>query len=253
MPPVKVKVALIEHTPEPESVVAAAARSCYSRKSAAELATSMSARDKERLLKMLLGGGHHSPIEHASFTFGIEGISRSCSHQLVRHRLASYSQQSQRYVGADNFNYVVPPSIGKNSETKSVFEAEMDKIAGSYERLVGELEQAGRTPEQAKEDARFLLPNAAETKITMTMNARELIQASNLRMCLRAQWEIRRLFSAMKKVVEPVAPIFAEHMVPKCDVLVLGYCPEGKLACHWVAEGRVKLKQQAISSDELEE
>ncbi|MFQ5574740.1 MAG: FAD-dependent thymidylate synthase [Terriglobia bacterium] len=248
MPATKMKVTLVEHTPDPESLVAAAGRSCYGRKSTAELKGSLSADDKKRLLKLLLSGGHHSPIEHASFTFGIEGISRSCSHQLVRHRLASYSQQSQRYVGADNLSFIVPPAIEGDDELERFFVGEMDKIGESYEKLAAALEEKGRTPEQAKEDARFLLPNAAETKIAMTMNARELVQAANLRMCLRAQWEIRRLFSAMKKEVKEVAPTFARYMVPKCDPLILGYCPEGKLACHWVDEGRVKLKSDVVGA-----
>jgi len=248
VPEQRLKVTLLEHTPDPEGLVAVAARSCYARSSAAELKEKLKPEQREKLLKLLLNGGHHSPVEHASFTFVIEGISRSCSHQLVRHRLASYSQQSQRYVGANNFGYIIPPSIIRNQELKELFIKEMEKISQSYQFMVEKLKEIGRSAEQAQEDARFLLPNAAETKITMTMNARELIQAANLRLCLRAQWEIRKLFSTLKKEVSKVSPTFASYMVPKCDPHILGYCPEGKLACHWVERGLVRLKEDVVGT-----
>ncbi len=241
MPEARLKVVLLKHTPDPEETIALAGRLCYSAVGVPELKKSMSEDEKQRLLGVLLRGGHHSPLEHASFTFAIEGISRACSHQLVRHRLASYSQQSQRYVSGKDFRYVVPPAIARDEALRSVFEEEMTRAAEVYSQAASALLDRGRTKEQAQEDARFLLPNAAETKIVVTMNGRELIHAANLRLCRRAQWEIRALFKEMVRLVGEVAPTIGSYMVSKCEPQILGYCIEGKMSC-----GRRPLREDVL-------
>jgi thymidylate synthase (FAD) len=170
-----------------------------------------------------------SPVEHASFTFAIEGISRACSHQLVRHRLASFSQQSQRYVSkTSGFHYVVPPSIGEDEELKSRYDAFMKEAQKFYNYLVEGLERNGLTGESVREDARFVLPNAAETKIMVTMNARELLHFFGQRCCNRAQWEIRRMATEMLRLTRAVAPALFSAAGPGC---IRGTCPEGAYSC----------------------
>ena len=180
-----IKVKLLEHTPNPERVVAMAARRCYSASGAEELAEKMSDEQVEKLVAKIVQMGHASTMEHVSFTFGIEGVSRVLTHQLVRHRLASYSQQSQRYVAEHDFEYILPPSIGEKPEAREKFEALMQQIRSTYD----ELADMG----VPREDARYVLANATETKIVVTMNARSLMHFFNLRCCNRAQWEIREL------------------------------------------------------------
>jgi thymidylate synthase (FAD) len=175
--------------------------------------------------------GHLSVLEHASFTFGIEGISRATSHQLVRHRLASYSQQSQRYVAASAPEFVVPPSIEKDAAKKKNFEAAVRKIYREYAKL---LEQG-----IPAEDARYLLPNAAHTKIIVTMNARELIHFFNLRCCERAQWEIRDMATMMLKLAKKTAPFIFRECGPSC---VSGKCSEGEMTCGKPKEIREKFR-----------
>lgn len=172
----------------------------------------------EVLLKRLIAAGHLSPLEHASFTFGIAGISRVTSHQLVRHRLASYTQRSQRFVRLENPRYVTPPSIVTQPELSRQFAQGVRAAFNLYSRLVS----AG-VPE---EDARYVLPAATETELVMTMNARELLAAAALRLCPRAQWEIVALFEALKAEVKKVAPTLGEAMQPKCYKLT--YCDEAK-------------------------
>jgi thymidylate synthase (FAD) len=227
--PAELKVALLQFTPLPERAVASAGRLCYAPVSAAELKTAMSDDDVRRLVRGLVRSGHMSALEHASFTFAIDGISRACSHQLVRHRVASYSQQSQRYVrfGPDG-GFVVPPHVEASPEARGVFFEAMDNARRSYERLV-ELGQAeGRSNESVFEDARFVLPNAAETKIVVTMNARELRHLFSLRCCRRAQWEINRLAWTMRYLASSAAPLLFEGTGPGC---MTGGCPEGKMSC----------------------
>ena len=180
-----IKVKLLEHTPHPERVVAMAARLCYSAAGAEELAEKMTDEQVEKLVDKIIQMGHASTMEHVSFTFGIEGVSRVLTHQLVRHRLASYSQQSQRYVAEHDFEYILPPSIAERPEASERFKALMENIQQAYNDLV----EAG----VPKEDARYVLANATETKIVVTMNARSLMHFFNLRCCNRAQWEIREL------------------------------------------------------------
>lgn len=225
-------VELLTHTPDPEQVAAAAARLCYSSATIEQL-LERSRDDHAVLLAKILDLGHFSVLEHASFTFGIEGISRACSHQLVRHRIASYSQQSQRYVTAkERFAAVTPPSIGAHPELAMRFEALLDECHTVYRELI-----AAGIP---AEDARFVLPNAAETKLVMTMNARELRHFFELRCCRRAQWEIRAMAVAMLRECKRVAPLLFADAGPGC---VAGACPEGKMTCGAAAEVRKEFKE----------
>ena len=213
-------VQLLTHTPDPETVVAAAARLCYSPSSIDQL-LEKSRVDRDELLRKILSLGHTSVLEHATFTFGIEGISRACSHQLVRHRLASYAQQSQRYVShKERFAAVTPPSIEQRPELLERYQALLDDIHGVYRQLI----DAG----VPAEDARFVLPNAAQTKLVLSMNARELQHFFHLRCCRRAQWEIRAMAKEMLRLVRPVAPLLFANAGPGC---LNGACPEGAMSC----------------------
>jgi thymidylate synthase (FAD) len=222
------KVILVSHSPDPEKTVSAAARLCYSAADAEEILSKVGTHDQDDFLEKLTAVGHMSPVEHASFTFVVEGISRACSHQLVRHRLASYSQQSQRYVGEDDFDYLVPPSISANNELKALFVDTIEHIQKSYTFLSQKLAENGYSTEAAREDARFVLPNATETKIMITMNARELMHFFSQRLCNRAQWEIRAMALAMLKLAQPIAPTIFRNAGPPC---VRGKCPEGPRTC----------------------
>jgi len=228
-----VKVTLLQHTPDPEKTVALAARLCYSAAAIGDLQEKLSSSDVAAFLEKIMSLGHQSVLEHVSFTFGIEGISRACSHQLVRHRMASYSQQSQRYVTfkGDGFPLVVPDSIAADPKLEAVFARTMAACSEAYRELV----QAG----VPAEDARFVLPNAAETKIIVTMNARELLHFFELRCCERAQWEIRDMAVEMLKVVKPLAPVIFAGAGPGC---VGEGCPEGKMTCGRAKEVREKFK-----------
>lgn len=214
-------VILLEHTPEPERIVAAAARLCYSSSSATDLLERLTPERVQSFVSHLMSMGHESPIEHISFTFAIEGISRACSHQLVRHRIASYSQQSQRYVNMQQFEFVLPPQIAASSEAAAVFNAQMQGAQEAYDKLI----ELG----MQQEDARYLLPNACETKLVMTMNARSLLNFFALRICMRAQWEIRALASQMLELVQPIAPSIFAKAGPSC--VSEGICREGDLSC----------------------
>ncbi|WP_425059784.1 Flavin-dependent thymidylate synthase [Sporomusa carbonis] len=215
------KLKLIRYTPEPERTVAMSARLCYSASGAEDLVETMSDEQVGKLIAQLLNMGHLSTFEHASFTFAIEGISRVLTHQLVRHRIASYSQQSQRYVSEHGFEYIVPPAIATNPEAKAKFDALMSQVQETYDELV----RLG----VHKEDARYVLANATETKIVVTMNARSLLHFFEKRCCQRAQWEIRNLANAMLAEVKAVAPRLFAGAGPAC--VTSGYCPEGQLSC----------------------
>jgi thymidylate synthase (FAD) len=223
-----VKVVLLQSTPEPERLVALAARLCYSPSTLADLAREAGRKDVRKLLDRVLSMGHESVTEHACFTFGVEGISRAASHQLVRHRIASYSQQSQRYVAA-TFGYVTPVALlhegwrANRRGTAGLAKAYRDHMEASsrlYERLLAEGIPA--------EDARFVLPNASETRLLVTMNARELNHFFSLRLCRRAQWEIRDLAAEMLRLARDAAPLLFARSGPGC---VRGKCPEGKFTC----------------------
>lgn len=243
------KVRLLEHTPNPERVIAEAAKLCYSSVGVDEIETNLDKDKIEKFLNMLMSYGHESPIEHVSFTFAAEGISRSLSHQLVRHRIASYSQQSQRYVKLDQFEYIIPPEIAKNEEAKTLFQKSMEDSQRSYNEIVkllekGYLEQGitkSSAEKKAIEDARYVFPNACETKIVFTMNARSLMNFFRHRCCNRAQWEIRNLADAMLVEVKKIAPILFKYSGPSC---INNACPEGKMSCGNIESVRKKYKEE---------
>ena len=229
MPETKLKVILLRHTPNPEETVAMSAKLCYSPADVESLKKKIEAKDQKDFVEKLVKIGHISPIEHASFTFAIEGISRACSHQLVRHRLASYSQQSQRYVSEEaGFDYIIPPTIKEADELRKYFENFMADSQKAYNYIVRRLNEKGIKGEAANQDARFVLPNAAETKIIVTMNARELLHFFRQRCCFRAQWEIREMAQQMLFLVKGIAPTIFEKGGPAC---VNQPCPEGDMYC----------------------
>lgn len=241
-----IKVNLIAYTPEPEKVVAAAAKMCYSKSGPDEIMENLTPENTEKFLNRLISMGHESPIEHISFTFGVEGISRSLLAQLTRHRIASYSVKSQRYVEETAFSYVTPPEIEKNEKAKAVYEKTMADITKAYNEIADELynvhknsmdEKAAR--KKAIEDARFVLPNACETKLVMTFNARSLLNFFSERCCERAQWEIRDLADKMLALVREKAPVIFKNAGPKC---VRGACPEGPMSCGKRTEKIAKYK-----------
>jgi thymidylate synthase (FAD) len=228
----KLKVILLRHTPNPEETIAMAAKLCYSPSDITALREKIEAKDQKAFVEKLVKMGHMTPIEHPSFTFAIEGISRACSHQLVRHRLASYSQQSQRYVSeksqGSTFDHIIPPSIAQDHEAREAFESFMLEAQKAYDFLVERLNNKGIKGEAANQDARFVLPNAAETKIIVTLNARELLHFFWQRCCYRAQWEIRNLAQQMLFLVCKVAPTIFEKAGPAC---LYRPCPEGEMYC----------------------
>lgn len=241
MPESKLNVILLRYTPNPEEMVSQAAKLCYSPASVDELKKQVASKDQANFIEKLIDMRHLSPIEHIIFTFGVEGVSRACSHQIVRHRLASYSQQSQRYVGQHSkktggFDFVVPPSIEKIGK-KKWFVKKMKILQEWYDELV---EMLGNGGESAFEDARFLLPNAVETKIIITMNARELLHFFRVRCCNRAQWEIRAMAIEMLRLVKKVSPHIFKDAGPGC---VNNKCPEGKMTCGKMDEVREKFKK----------
>jgi thymidylate synthase (FAD) len=225
----ELRVSLLQHTPDPDRAVAIAGRLCYAPVSAADLKQEMSDDDVAKLVRILVRSGHHSALEHASFSFAVDGVSRACTHQLVRHRLASYNQQSQRYVnfGAGD-SFILPPSIAADAEAEAVFLAAMEQARVAYDRLVEIGLAEGRTRESVQEDARFVLPNAAETKIVVTMNARELRHFFQVRCCRRAQWEINALAWEMRGMVKAISPHLFDGTGPSC---LYGACGEGKMTC----------------------
>ena len=214
-------VELLYHTPDPERAIATAARLCYAPVGAAELMETMPEERVRSVLSTIMGSGHFSTLEHASYTFAVDGVSRALTHQLVRHRIASFNQQSQRYVRfADGVATVKPESVAASEEASSVFDQAIAAAVEAY----GKLLDAG----VPAEDARYLLPNAAETKIVITMNVRELLHFFSLRCCNRAQWEIRDMAHRMLELARPTAPfVFLDAGAP----CVGGTCPEGKMTC----------------------
>ncbi|MBD5094184.1 MAG: FAD-dependent thymidylate synthase [Subdoligranulum sp.] len=247
------KVMLIAHTPQPERVVAAAAKLCYSNAHVDDLLEGLTPEKSREFLARLADMGHESPTEHASFTFAIEGVSRSLLAQITRHRIASYSVQSQRYVRLDAFEYVTPPEVAADDAAKAAFDAQMAGQAQQYEEIaallkdghIRRLMQQGMDEKQAVrkaeklaiEDARFILPNACSTKMIVTMNARSLNNFFRHRCCRRAQWEIRALADEMLRLVLGVAPALFARSGPPC---VAGACPEGAMSCGHAAEVREK-------------
>ncbi|NLO82500.1 MAG: FAD-dependent thymidylate synthase [Clostridiales bacterium] len=231
-------VELLSHTPDPQGIVAMAAKLCYSSVDIDRLKEGIERADQSSFIAKLMDMGHLSPVEHASFTFGVEGVSRSLLAQITRHRIASFSVKSQRYVtekskDGKTFNYIIPEGIkalGQHSVEK--FKQQMLQIQEWYDEW---LELLGDKGESSNEDARFVLPNAAETKFLVTMNARELLHFFSLRCCNRAQWEIRALAKEMLKLVLPVAPNIFMNAGPAC---IRGKCPEGSMSCGRAEEVR---------------
>ncbi|MCH5155607.1 MAG: FAD-dependent thymidylate synthase [Clostridiales bacterium] len=227
---VKPQVKLIRYTADPEATVALAAKLCYSDRELDDLTDNIMAKDNSAFITRLMDMGHHSPVEHASFTFSIEGVSRAFLAQITRHRIASFSVRSQRYVSEDAFNYIVPPAIEElGAAAVARFAGQMDTIMDWYHDWQGAL---GRG-EKSNEDARFILPNACETKMIVTMNARELMHFFELRCCNRAQWEIRSVAWLMLGEVIKVAPNLFRDCGPGC---LNGGCPEGAKSCGKAAE-----------------
>ncbi len=250
------KVTLIAYTPNPEKTVAAAAKMCYA---AADVDTVMEGLTDEKaanFVEMLSEIGHESPIEHASFTFAIEGVSRALLAQITRHRIASYSVQSQRYVAEKNFEYVLPPEIEKEPKAKEIFLKNMQRSHEDYLAITdvlsnkyykefianGDEEKEAKRKAQKKaiEDARFVLPNACDTKMIATFNARSLQNFFKHRCCNRAQWEINELATEMLKLVKQVAPNLFKKAGPPC---LNGKCPEGKMTCGKILEVREKFSK----------
>ena len=245
------KVTLITHTPDPEHVLASAARLCYSASDIATVMENLTPEKTAEFVNRLAEMGHESPMEHVSFTFGIEGVSRSLLAQITRHRIASYSVQSQRYVKEKMFEYVLPPEIAAVPQAKAEFEKAMEEDQRHYESLTAILKEKHRkdmldsgmsekaadsaAEKKAIEDARFVLPNACTTKIMMTMNARSLLNFFHHRCCNRAQWEIRDLAAQMFRICYAIAPHLFANAGPAC---VSGRCPEGKMSCGKMAEMR---------------
>lgn len=238
MPQVKLHVALLRHTLSPEEVVALGARLCYSRATVDDLTRRVSSRDQTDFVSRIMAMGHDSVLEHASFTFGVEGVSRVLLAQLTRHRMASYSVQSQRYVSyAEGFDYIVPPKIAALGEDAvREYDAQMAQMHAWYT----DWQQRLGDGEGSNEDARFVLPGACETRLMMTMNVRELRHFFSLRMCSRAQWEIRALATEMHALCMTVAPALFADAGPAC---LRGACPEGEKTCGRSAEIRAKRQQ----------
>ena len=215
------QVVLLRYTRDPEETVVTAARMCYSSEDLSGLLKKVHKSDKKKFLEKILSCRHFSVLEHAGFTFGVEGVSRAASHQLVRHRLASYAQKSQRYVKENRlFDYIIPPNIVSRISLHKEYEELMQKIFQLYSRYLSEGISA--------EDARYILPNATETKLMVTMNARELYHFFRLRCCYRAQWEIRNLALQMLAEVKKVAPLLFREAGPAC---LTGNCPEREMSC----------------------
>jgi len=238
---INLRVELLRHTPESEEIIAMGAKLCYTNSDLSELQKGVEEKDQGPFIDKLLDMEHLSPIEHASFTFGIEGVSRSLLAQITRHRIASFSVKSQRYVSAqsreqgETFNYIIPPSIlALGDEAIKEYETQMQTIQGWYDSWLKKLGDKG---EKSNEDARFILPNSAETKMIVTMNARQLLHFFNLRCCNRAQWEIRALATEMLNLCKKVAPNVFKSAGPGC---VSGPCPEGKFTCGKAGEMREK-------------
>ena len=227
------KVQLMQHTPQPQRVVAMAARLCYSPIGAEQLAETMTDQQVENLVKKIIELGHTSTLDHVSFTFAVEGVSRVLTHQLVRHRIASYSQQSQRYVSEHDFEYIIPKTVAANPQALAKFETLMQNVRQTYDELVA----LGVD----KEDARYSLTNATETKIVITMNARALQNFFRLRCCRRAQWEIREMARLMLLEVKKVAPLLFAKSGPAC--VAEGFCTEGAMSC-----GKMKEMQALYES-----
>ena len=229
----KLKVILLRHTLSPEETIALSAKLCYSKSTIEDLRDKISRKDQSEFIEKLMNMGHESVLEHVTFSFGVEGVSRVLLAQLTRHRIASFSVQSQRYVSYENgFGYILPDSIAALGEDAvQQYQKQMDTIEGWY---VDWQKKLGKG-EKSNEDARFVLPNACETRLVVTMNVRELRHFFSLRMCNRAQWEIRKMAEEMFRICFETAPALFADAGPAC---IRGKCPEGEKSCGMAAENR---------------
>lgn len=251
MASVEPSVTLVRYTNLPGEAIASAAKLCYAHQTDGIL--DQDAARSDQFVRKLMDMGHTSPIEHVSFTFYIEGVSRAMTHQLVRHRIASYSQRSQRYVRHSDFDYIVPPRLkGKTVKTgignmpaEDYYRHTMDMISHRYSVLNKVLGDCG---ESSNEDARYMLPNACETKIMVTMNARSLLHFFAERLCRRAQWEIRKVANVMLDQARETCPAVFAGVGPKC--VALGKCPEGEMTCGAYAEMRKRYASSTPPADE---
>lgn len=238
------KVILISHTPDPEKLVATAAKLCYSSSNITTVYDSLNSEQTANFLTLLSDLGHESPIEHCTFTFGIEGVSRALLAQITRHRIASFSVQSQRYVKENNFEFVVPPAIKEDEQLSTIFQDCMNSAIDGYNNIadiltakyakeyiqngIDEKKANNLASKKAIEDARFVLPNACDTQMMVTFNARSLLNFFKHRCCNRAQWEIKAVADEMLKLVIQVAPSIFSKAGPAC---LYKPCPEGKMTC----------------------
>ena len=235
----KLKVILLRHTLSPEETIALSAKLCYSRSTIEDLKEKISQKDQSAFIEKLMGMGHESVLEHVTFSFGVEGVSRVLLAQLTRHRIASFSVQSQRYVSYENgFGYIMPESIAAlGEEAVQQYQKQMDTIEAWYVEWQKKLGKG----EKSNEDARFVLPNACETRLVVTMNVRELRHFFSLRMCNRAQWEIRKMAEEMFRICFETAPALFIDAGPAC---IRGKCPEGEKSCGMAAE--IRNKREAL-------
>ncbi|MGI6696048.1 MAG: FAD-dependent thymidylate synthase [Christensenellales bacterium] len=238
MPETQLHVELLSCTPEGDNLVALAAKLCYAKSDVSNLREKISKADQSAFIEKIMSSGHLSVVEHVSMTFVVEGVSRVLLAQLTRHRIASFSVQSQRYVSlAEQFNYIIPPRIKALGEAA---EAEYkNQMTTMHEWYKGWQSKLGMG-ESSNEDARFVLPNACETRLVMTMNVRELKHFFRLRCCERAQWEIRAMATEMLRIAKQEFPALFADDGPGC---VSGPCPEGRMTCGRMNEIREKFKQ----------
>lgn len=242
----KLKVILLRHTLSPEETIALSAKLCYSKSTIEDLKEKISQKDQSAFIEKLMGMGHESVLEHVTFSFGVEGVSRVLLAQLTRHRIASFSVQSQRYVSYENgFGFIMPESIAALGENAvQEYQKQMDTIESWYVEWQKKLGKG----EKSNEDARFVLPNACETRLVVTMNVRELRHFFSLRMCNRAQWEIRKMAEEMFGICFDIAPALFMDAGPAC---IRGKCPEGEKTCGMAAE--IRRKRDALIQSRKEE
>ncbi len=226
----RLEVKLLTGTPNAMSLIYASFRQCYSPGFVGDLwprliSGETGPEEQAEFISKVLESGHDSPLEHVSYSFAVQGVSRALTHQLVRHRIASYSQQSQRYVDEGDFEFVLPPAIAGIPEAREKFEEFMLQVGRTYREIKALLQKHGRG-KKANEDARFVLPQASESKIVLSMNCRALIHFFELRCCKRAQWEIRKMAWKMLDILKVELPVIFEQAGPRCERL--GYCPEGE-------------------------
>lgn len=237
-------VELLQYNPDSQKIVAASAKLCYSSSEIKGILDGLDTEKTMSFIERLMSMGHESPLEHISFTFGIEGVSRSLLAQLTRHRIASYSVKSQRYVKEGRFEFIIPKEIEADEKAKQIFLSAMEDDVKAYNSLTeilfekhyNDMIKSGMDEKKAKsaaekkaiEDARYVLPNACETKLIATFNARSLLNFFNHRCCERAQWEIRDLASEMLRLVKEICPVIFKTAGPPC---LTKPCPEGVMSC----------------------